>query len=203
MARTSAKTANKHVVDIIRRMAHGTIERAEEVFALSAEGITRKTAFIERFHGTMRERRVRLTRRSRHAAHRLAALNAGMWLVGCTSHWCWPHHALRRRVARAQRRRGDVLLSPAMVAGLTDHRLWGARAADVSDGSATLDCAKAARSTEESRIIYLSSVFEPTTSAVSLAQRGLLRVHQRVVSYRIRSICKRKHPEMFASREYQ
>lgn len=120
------KTAKKQVVEVIRRMAQGTIERAEELLALSAGGITLNTAFIERFNGTMRERLASLTRRSRHAARRVAALEAGMWLVGCTYNWCWPHHELSRRIARASGRRGEVLITPAMAAGLTDH-LWSVR----------------------------------------------------------------------------
>jgi IS1 family transposase len=120
------KTAKKRVVEVIRRMAQGTLERAEELLALSAGGIELNTAFIERFNGTMRERLASLTRRSRHAAHRLAALEAGMWLVGCTYNWCWPHQELSRRIARAQGRRGEVLITPAMAAGLTDH-LWSVR----------------------------------------------------------------------------
>lgn len=120
------KTAKKHMIEVLRRMAQGTIERAEELLALSAGGIKLNTAFIERFNGTMRERLASLTRRSRHAAHRLPALEAGMWLVGCTYNWCWPHHELSRRIARAQGRRGEVLITPAMAAGLTDH-LWSVR----------------------------------------------------------------------------
>jgi hypothetical protein len=38
------KTAKKHVVEVIRRMAQGTIERAEELLALSAGGIKLNTA---------------------------------------------------------------------------------------------------------------------------------------------------------------
>jgi len=120
------KTAKHHVVEVIRCMAQGTLEQAEEFLALSAGGIQLNTAFIERFNGTMRERLASLTRRSRHAARRLAALDAGMWLVGCTYNFCWPHHELSRRIARAQGRRGEALISPAMAAGLTDH-LWSVR----------------------------------------------------------------------------
>ena len=120
------KTAKHLVVEVIRRMAQGALEQAEELLALSAGGIQLNTAFIERFNGTMRERLASLTRRSRHAAHRLAALEAGMWLVGCTYNFCWPHRELSRRVAHAQGRRGEVALSPAMAAGLTDH-LWSVR----------------------------------------------------------------------------
>lgn len=119
----SKHMATPHVVEVVRRMAQGTIERAKDLLALSAGGIQRTTAWIERFHGTMRERLARVTRRSRHASHRLAALEAGMWLVGCPSTFCWPHHERSRRIARTQGRRGEVLITPAMAAGRTDH-LW-------------------------------------------------------------------------------
>lgn len=115
------KTAKHHVVEVIRRMAQGTIEQAEELLAFSAGGIQLNTAFIERFNGTMRERLASLTRRSRHASRRLAALEAGMWLVGCTYNWCWPHHELSRRIACASGCRGEISITPAMEASLTDH----------------------------------------------------------------------------------
>ena len=120
------KTAKKRVVEVIRRMAQGTLERAEELLKPSRGGNERHTAFLERFNGTMRERLASLTRRSRHAAHRVAALHTGMWLVGCTSNVCWPHHEWSRRLAQAQGRQGEVVISPAMAAGLTDH-LWSVR----------------------------------------------------------------------------
>ncbi len=120
------KTAKKRVVEIIRRMAQGTLERAEDLMKHSRGGNQLNTACIERFNGTMRERLASLTRRSRHAAHRVAALQTGMWLVGCTYNCCWPHHELSRRLAQAQGRKGEVLISPAMAAGLTDH-LWSVR----------------------------------------------------------------------------
>lgn len=120
------KTAKKRVVEVIRRMAQGTIERAQELLTHTQGGNELNTAFIERFNGTMRERLACLTRRSRHAARRIAALQAGMWLVGCTYNFCWPHHELSRRRTRAQGCKGEVLISPAMAAGLTDH-LWSVR----------------------------------------------------------------------------
>jgi hypothetical protein len=121
------KTTKHPVIKVIRRIAQGTIERAEELLALSAGGIPLNPAFIERFNGTMRERLASLTRRSRQAARCLAVLEAGMWLVGWTSNFCWPHHELSQRIARAQGRRGDVLISPATAARLIDH-LWRVRA---------------------------------------------------------------------------
>ena len=67
-----------------------------------------------------------LTRRCRHSARRVSRLETGMWLVGCTYNWCWPHHELSRRAAKAQERKGEVLFTPAMASGLTDH-VWSVR----------------------------------------------------------------------------
>ena len=74
-------------------------------------------------NGTIRQRLASLTRKCRHAARRLAALESGMWLLGCTYNLCWPHHELSRQATSAQEGRGEVLLTPAMASGLTDH-IW-------------------------------------------------------------------------------
>src|SRR2546421_1273463 len=41
----------------------------------------------------------------------------------CTYNLCWPHHELSRRAAKVQGIRSEVLLTPAMASGLTDH-VW-------------------------------------------------------------------------------
>ena len=120
------KTAKKRVVEVIRCMAQGTVERANELLSHTTGGKVLNTAFIERFNGTMRERLASLSRRSRHVARRLSMLEAGMWLVGCTYNFCHPHHELSRRLATAQDLRGEVLITPAMATGLTDH-VWSMR----------------------------------------------------------------------------
>ncbi|WP_201389036.1 hypothetical protein [Ktedonobacter sp. SOSP1-52] len=117
------KTVKKRVVEVIRRMAQGTMERANEVLLQTLGGKELNTAFIERFNGTMRERLASLTRRCRHAARRVDRLEAGMWLVGCTYNFCWPHHELSRQRARAQGHKGKALITPAMASELTDH-MW-------------------------------------------------------------------------------
>src|SRR5437899_12491699 len=72
---------------------------------------------------SFRERLASLTRKCRHAARRLAALESGMWLLGCTYNLCWPHHELSRQATRTQEGQREVLLTPAMASGLTDH-IW-------------------------------------------------------------------------------
>jgi transposase-like protein/IS1 family transposase len=120
------KSVKKRVVEVIRRMAHGSIEHASEMLSQTSGGKELNTAFIERFNGTLRERLASLTRRCRHAAHRVRTLEAGMWLVGCAYNFCFPHHELSRRLAKDQEKSGDVLITPAMASGLTDH-LWSMR----------------------------------------------------------------------------
>jgi transposase-like protein/IS1 family transposase len=117
------RTEKKRVVEITRRMVKGSLQHAQALLASSQGGSMLNTAFIERLNGTMRQRLASLTRKCRHAARRLAALENGMWLLGCTYNFCWPHHELSRRAAKAQGKPGEVLLTPAMASGLTDH-IW-------------------------------------------------------------------------------
>lgn len=117
------RTEKKRVVDITRKMVQGTLEQAQKLLAQSQGGSVLNTAFIERLNGTVRQRLASLTRKCRHAASRVAALETGMYLLGCTYNLCWPHHELSRRAALASGKRGEVLLTPAMASGLTDH-VW-------------------------------------------------------------------------------
>jgi len=107
-------------------VTQGGAEAVRALLAASEGGTQLNTAFIERLNATFRERLACLIRRCRHAARKVSRLQAGMWLVGCTYNFCWPHHELSRRATRAQDRRGEILLTPAMASGLTDH-VWSVR----------------------------------------------------------------------------
>src|SRR5438270_2412888 len=111
------RTQKKRVVQITRKMARGLLEQAEKLLQLSGGGTMLNTAFIERLNGTFRERLASLTRKSRHAASRLQGLHSGMYLIGCTYNFCWPHHelSLAKHVGHP--------CTPAMASGLTDH-VW-------------------------------------------------------------------------------
>ena len=111
------RTQNKRVVEITRRMAHGLLEHAEKLLERSRGGMVLNTAFIERLNGTFRERLASLTRKSRHAAHRLQALEMGMYLIGCSYNFCFAHHELSKT------KHVGSPCTPAMAAGLTDH-VW-------------------------------------------------------------------------------
>jgi IS1 family transposase len=120
------KTAKKRVVEVIRRFTQGDAFAAIALLAVSHGGTPLNTAFLERLNATFRERLASLTRRCRHAARKVSRLEVGMWLVGCTSTFCWPHHELSRRAAQSQQRQGEVLVTPAMASGLTDP-VWSVR----------------------------------------------------------------------------
>jgi transposase-like protein/IS1 family transposase len=109
------RTEKKRVVEVTRILAYGKESQANELLQRSEGGVVWNTAFIERINGTFRERLAVLTRKCRHAARRLRALETGMYLVGCTYNLCFPHHELSKA-----KHLGSPS-TPAMAAGLTDH----------------------------------------------------------------------------------
>lgn len=110
-------TRRRRVVEITRRMTQGALDRAQEFLSLSHGGTVLNTAFIERLNATFRERLATLTRRCRHAAHRLEALETGMYLIGCVYNFCTVHDELS-----SSRHTGSPT-TPAMAAGLATH-VW-------------------------------------------------------------------------------
>ena len=72
------------------------------------------TAYIERLNGTFRSRLACLGRRTRGLARQQATLEQGMYLVGVVYNFCTFHQSLRQK-DRSKR-------TPAMAAGLSDHR---------------------------------------------------------------------------------
>jgi len=111
------RTEKKRVVEITRKMTLGEQEQAQALLAQSRGGTVLNTAFIERLNGTLRERLAVLTRKCRHAARRLFALETGMYLVGATYNFCFPHHELGKA------KQIGFPCTPAMAAGVTDH-VW-------------------------------------------------------------------------------
>jgi len=109
------RSEKKRVVEVTRTLTYGKEDLATELQQRSKGGSVWNTAFIERINGTFRERLAVLTRKCRHAACRLQALETGMYLVGCTYNLCFPHHEL----SKAEHLGSPS--TPAMAAGLTDH----------------------------------------------------------------------------------
>ncbi|WP_244421969.1 hypothetical protein [Ktedonobacter racemifer] len=111
------RTQKKRVVEVTRKMSHGSQEEAERLLQQSQGGNVLNTAFIERLNATMRQRLATLTRKCRQSARHLRPLETGMYLLGTTYNFCWPHHELGKPVHEGR------ACTPAMAAGLTDH-IW-------------------------------------------------------------------------------
>lgn len=110
-------TKNKRVVEVTRKLSWGTLEKAQLLLSMTLGCQQFNTSLIERFNATMRERLASLTRKCRHAAQRLSTLETGMYLIGSTYNFCWPHQEL------SSRKHFGHACTPAMAAGLTDH-VW-------------------------------------------------------------------------------
>jgi AT hook motif len=113
-------TKKKRVVEITRKITRGTSEKAKELLFLTKGCTEFNTAFIERLNGTFRERLASLTRKCRHAAARRETLETGMYLIGCTYNFCFPHQELSKKM------HFGCPTTPAMAAALTDH-IWSIR----------------------------------------------------------------------------
>jgi transposase-like protein len=129
VAQAIKQYTRRRVVGMARRVALGTAAAVQARLAATQglAGAVVNTAYIERLNATFRAHLAVLVRRSRAAARQTATLEAGMWLVGSCYNFCWPHRALRRwRAPGDPPGRHWFEPTPAMAAGLTEHR-WSLR----------------------------------------------------------------------------
>jgi hypothetical protein len=117
--------AGRRVVGITRRVVRGTAAAIAAVLAATGTGTGIDTAYIERLDATFRGASSTLTRRGRAVAHGEGTLTAGMDLVGCAYDSCWDHDSLRQAGGDGEGLKWRAR-TPAMAAGLTDHR-WTMR----------------------------------------------------------------------------
>src|SRR5437588_436374 len=91
------------------------------VLSATGTGTGINTSYIERLNATFRGAMCPLVRRGRAIARGEAVLTGWMDLVGCAYNFCWEHDSLRIAAPTGSRLkwRGRT---PAMAAGLTDHR---------------------------------------------------------------------------------
>jgi transposase-like protein len=117
--------AQRRVVGVTRRAVRGTMAAITAALLATGTGTVINTAYIERLNATFRGAMTPLVRRGRALARTEEALTSGMFLVGCAYNFCWEHESLRLAVGDGGGRkwRGRT---PAMAAGLTDHR-WTMR----------------------------------------------------------------------------
>jgi transposase-like protein len=113
--------AKKRVVSVTQRAMRGSLEAINEVLAATGTGKGINTAYIERLNATFRASLAVLVRRGRAIAHQQVNLTAGMNLVGCAYNFCWHHESLRLAAPEGSERKW-LHRTPAMAAGLTDHR---------------------------------------------------------------------------------
>lgn len=112
------KTQKKHrLVSVKHTLLRGDEQGLEQCLEQSRGGSQINTAYIERLNGTVRERLASLTRKCRHASQRLEAFQWGMYLIGCTYNFCWPHQELSKE------EHAGYACTPAMASGLTTH-IW-------------------------------------------------------------------------------
>lgn len=117
--------ARRRVVGVERKLIQGCQDVVHRLLRLTQHGGVLNTAFIERLNATFRSRLALLVRRTRHLACKIERVEAAIYLVGCVYNFCTYHDALRQPLYIVQGRRELrrwVQRTPAMAAGLTDHR---------------------------------------------------------------------------------
>ena len=112
IAQVVKRYAQRHVVDVERRIVDGTPARVETLRRRAQGDGVINTAYIERLNATFRERLASLTRRGRALARRTLTLQQGMYLSGTVDNFCTPHTSLAHAGSKT---------TPAMAAGITDH----------------------------------------------------------------------------------
>ena len=113
--------AQRRVTSVKPRVVQGTEAAIAAVLEATATGHGIHTAYIERLNATFRSALAPLVRRGRAIAHKVETLTAGMYVVGCAYNFCWDHSSLRVLAPAGTGRKWQER-TPAMAAGLTDHR---------------------------------------------------------------------------------
>ncbi len=114
------RSAGKLAIE--RRIVQGCATMIETLIQTSQTQGVINTAFIERLNATFRQRLASLTRRTRTLARQPETLQAGMYILGCVYNFCTYHQSLRVPFYLSQHRRRWLHRTPAITAGLTDHR---------------------------------------------------------------------------------
>lgn len=116
------KQRTKNQLSLERRIVQGCEAKIVELLLRTQGGGVINTAYIERLNATFRQRLAWLARRTRHLATQAETLSAGMFIVGCFYNFCDNHHSLRLKLSVGRRGYRWVQRTPAMAAGLSDHR---------------------------------------------------------------------------------
>jgi transposase-like protein len=127
IAQVVKQYARGHVTGVLRRIVQGTEAQVQTILPATQGGGVITTAYIERLNATYRARLAGLVRRGRCLLHKPETLHARVYVVGTVYNFCTEHESLRvpLYVGRSGRRHW-VSRTPAMAAGITDHR-WTVR----------------------------------------------------------------------------
>lgn len=114
--------ARKRVVGVTRRVVQGTQANVRGLILRTQGGGVINTAYIERLNATFRARITALVRRGRALARQTSTLHQAMYLVGTVYNFCTYHKSLRLPLYLPNGRRRWLCRTPAIAAGITDHR---------------------------------------------------------------------------------
>jgi hypothetical protein len=121
--------AQGHVVGVLRRIVQGTNAQVQQLIGQThnghltpalACGASVNTAYIERLNATFRERLAHLVRRTRGLARQNVTWQHGLSLIGTVYNFCTNHQSLRLHGIIGRHK--WLSRTPAMAAGITDHR---------------------------------------------------------------------------------
>ena len=112
--------SGRHVVGIERRLVHGAADQVRALIQRTQGGGDINTAYIERLNATFRARLVNLVRRGRALARRSATVYQAAYLMGAVYNFCTDHASLR--IPGILGGHKWLPRTPAMAAGITDHR---------------------------------------------------------------------------------
>jgi transposase-like protein len=117
------KKRTKAAFSVQRRIVQGTSTTVSTLLTVSQGVGVINTAFIERLNATFRQRLACLARRSRALPRSPDTLSAAMFLLGTVYNFCTDHQSLRLPLLIGSKgHRHWVSRTPALAAGLTDHR---------------------------------------------------------------------------------
>ena len=109
-------------LNIDRRIVQGDTGLIDRLIQVTQGHGGINTAFIERLNATFRQRLSALARQTRALARRPETLTAGMYVLGCLYNLCTFHHSLRLKLSVGTYGHRWVQRTPALAAGVTDHR---------------------------------------------------------------------------------
>jgi len=120
IAQVVKQYAHRRVVGIVRRVVQGTLAQVASLLTQTQGSGQINTAYVERLNATFRSRLATLVRRGRSLVRQMMTLQHGMYLVGTVYNFCTEHQSLR--LAGLIGGHKWLGRTPAMAAGITDHR---------------------------------------------------------------------------------